>query len=253
MRKRCEENENSDDSLGSIAKDIKDTMKEMKHIRDTVSAKLYQSRLIDKKYALYRNRYILRTGEEPDMSILKELYTDVSFLKPASQEVAEGSSEVIEESVPASGEGQEVEESAPRQEAEQEQSVSEDVSVSEDMPANEESVEEVPVNEETIEEPARKENPEDTNTSEEPASHAVEEEEEPMPDEEAYEADYGSYHDDYDYSDYEEPPPTPAADDEESNMKVDEKMCWSVEYSPLHTNDLHHLDVHVVPAAAADA
>ena len=83
MKKRCTENTNSDDELSTLTRDIKNAFKELERLRQSVSSKLYQSKLIDKKYALFRNRYILRTGEEPDMSILKELYTDVSFMKEA--------------------------------------------------------------------------------------------------------------------------------------------------------------------------
>lgn len=65
MKKRCTENTNSDDELSNLTRDIKNAFKELERLRQSVSSKLYQSKLIDKKYALFRNRYILRTGEEP--------------------------------------------------------------------------------------------------------------------------------------------------------------------------------------------
>ena len=102
MTKRCSDNTNSDDELSNLARDIKSAFKELERLRKSVSSKLYQSKLIDKKYALFRNRYILRTGEEPDMSILKELYTDVSFMKeakPVEEEVKSAEEEVKEEEV----------------------------------------------------------------------------------------------------------------------------------------------------------
>ena len=89
-------------------KDIMNAKEELKKLREKVQARGQISFQIDKKYSLYRNRYILRTGEIPSMECMSKPYSDTAYLYVQQPEaIPEESSESYENS--SAGEGEEKE------------------------------------------------------------------------------------------------------------------------------------------------
>ena len=85
FRQRVESNENGDELVSSKLRQAERVKKELKELKLRLKERSQMSRSIDRKYALYRSRYILRTGEIPSMDILEESYADVRFLREGDE------------------------------------------------------------------------------------------------------------------------------------------------------------------------
>ena len=98
MKQRCEDNSNKDD-YSSLSRNLRIARRELDELNKQIKRRRNQSYQIDKRYSLYRNRYILRTGVIPEMDLMKKPYTDISFLlkKEEVEEVKEEVEEVKEE------------------------------------------------------------------------------------------------------------------------------------------------------------
>ena len=103
FRQRVESNKNGDESIVSKLRQAERVKKELKELKMRLKERSQMSRSIDRKYALYRSRYILRTGEVPSMDIMEKSYADVQFLKEGNgyvgESVNEGVNEGMDESV----------------------------------------------------------------------------------------------------------------------------------------------------------
>ena len=86
MKDRIFEGENNLDLLDEKLREVKMASKELDDLMQTLRSRLQRSLLIDKKYALYRNRYILRTGEVPPSDLLENPYIDVEYVKEEENE-----------------------------------------------------------------------------------------------------------------------------------------------------------------------
>ena len=86
MKDRIFEGENNFDLLDEKLREVKMASKELDDLMQTLRYRLQRSLLIDKKYALYRNRYILRTGEVPPSDLLENPYIDVEYVKEEENE-----------------------------------------------------------------------------------------------------------------------------------------------------------------------
>ena len=86
MKDRIFEGENNLDLLDEKLREVKMASKELDDLMQTLRYRLQRSLLIDKKYALYRNRYILRTGEVPPSDLLENPYIDVEYVKEEENE-----------------------------------------------------------------------------------------------------------------------------------------------------------------------
>ena len=99
FRQRVESNKNGDESIVSKLRQAERVKKELKELKMRLKERSQMSRSIDRKYALYRSRYILRTGEIPSMDIMEKSYADVQFLKEGNGYVGESVDEGMDESV----------------------------------------------------------------------------------------------------------------------------------------------------------
>lgn len=99
FRQRVESNKNGDESIVSKLRQAERVKKELKELKMRLKERSQMSRSIDRKYALYRSRYILRTGEIPSMDIMEKSYADVQFLKEGNGYVDESVNEGMDESV----------------------------------------------------------------------------------------------------------------------------------------------------------
>ena len=88
MKDRIFEGEKNLDLLDEKLREVKMASKELDDLMQTLRSRLQRSLLIDKKYALYRNRYILRTGEIPPSDLLENPYIDVEYVKKEENEEA---------------------------------------------------------------------------------------------------------------------------------------------------------------------
>lgn len=86
MKDRIFEGEKNLDLLDEKLREVKMASKELDDLMQTLRYRLQRSLLIDKKYALYRNRYILRTGEIPSSDLLENPYIDVEYVKEEESE-----------------------------------------------------------------------------------------------------------------------------------------------------------------------
>ena len=87
MKRYVESNSNGDDEIASTLKEIRIAKRELQALLKKVNSHAQVSSLIDKKYSLYRNRFILRTGTIPEMELMEKPYVDVSFLGQVEEEV----------------------------------------------------------------------------------------------------------------------------------------------------------------------
>ena len=85
MKQRCEDNSNKDE-YSSLSRNLRIAKRELDEFTKQIKQRRGHSFLIDKRYSLYRNRYILRTGDIPDMDIMKKPYADISFLLKNEEE-----------------------------------------------------------------------------------------------------------------------------------------------------------------------
>ena len=96
MQKRCEESSRKED-FSSLAREVRLAKKELAAFQTQVRQRYAQSKRIDKKYSLFRNRYILRTGEEPVMELMNKPYSDISFMMTKNEEEEKSEKKVEEE------------------------------------------------------------------------------------------------------------------------------------------------------------
>ena len=245
MMKRISEGKDNIDAVDAFLKSIKIAHKELSDFGDKLRTRLQRSTLIDRKYALYRNRYILRTGEVPSSQLTDEPYVDISFLKKHKEmEESSGDDEVItrvNEDVERPEDGNDTEETAEDEHSEDSGDINREM---ENEPAEE------PTKTTTI--PEEESDYSSIHSDESLEEYeSMHEEYEPMPEE--YE---DHYPDDYDYESsayeediYDDYPPLPEENDDSEDKEViyDTKMQWTLRLPKLPSiNNVYSIDIYVI-------
>ena len=265
MKHRVESNDNGDDEIASTLKEIRIAKRELQALQKKVESHTQVSRLIDKKYSLYRNRFILRTGEIPEMDLMEKPYVDVSFLGAEGEKVeAEGVSEEETEEIPVesleeSGEPEEVmvgsteEVEEPEVVRESTEEVTDEEITTEEVTTEEVTTEEVTTEEVTTEE-VTTERPEEVSVEEtieddRTINEHFEDEQDPYDNIQPDDYDYDEFYDEdrYDedhYDDYNDPYDNPnfSSEPDEYDTEVDSQHAFSIDFPIRHSNP-HEINV----------
>ena len=250
MKHRVESNDNGDDEIASTLKEIRIAKRELQALQKKVESHTQVSRLIDKKYSLYRNRFILRTGEIPEMDLMEKPYVDVSFLGAEGEKVeAEGVSEEETEEIPVesleeSGEPEEVMVGS-TEEVEEPEVVREST---EEVTDEEITTEEVTTEEVTTERPEEV-SVEETIEDDRTINEHFEDEQDPYDNIQPDDYDYDEFYDEdrYDedhYDDYNDPYDNPnfSSEPDEYDTEVDSQHAFSIDFPIRHSNP-HEINV----------
>ena len=261
MKQYVASNSNGDDEIASTLKEIRIAKRELQNLLKKVNSRAQMSSLIDKKYSLYRNRFILRTGEIPEMELMEKPYADVSFLRPVENEGVESVNDKMENEVVTDVESDEVTD-VENEEAENEvvtdEVENEVTDVENEEAESDEVTDEVEnavvtdVENDEVNEDVQSVSDEVTDIEEYDSAQEDESPDSYMnPEDETYPDDYDErYEDDYDHYDayddaYDETfdNPNPNKEPEEYDLEVDSQFKFSIDFPVRHS---HPLAINVV-------